>query len=135
MYTIEAICQSPLATKKKATHMAEPSAVSTPSRRTRARPLSAIAPRSGAMNATTKLAIPLAIPSLKVLSVAATPTFQYCLKNSGKKPAMTVTAKAELAQSYIAQPKTDLRVRTLTLRTRESRGRRCPASVPRSAPG
>jgi hypothetical protein len=25
---------------------------------------------------------------------------QYCLKNTGKKPAMTLVAKAELAQSY-----------------------------------
>jgi hypothetical protein len=34
---------------------------------------------------------------------------QYCLKKMGKKPAMTVVAKAEFAQSYLAQPQTDLR--------------------------
>jgi hypothetical protein len=38
-----------------------------------------------------------------VLSVLAKPALQYCLKNIGKKPANTVTAKAELAQSYMAQ--------------------------------
>ena len=31
------------------------------------------------------------------------------LKKSGKKPAITVVAKAEFAQSYMAQPQTDLR--------------------------
>jgi len=34
---------------------------------------------------------------------------QYALKKSGKKPAITVVAKAEFAQSYMAQPQTDLR--------------------------
>jgi hypothetical protein len=28
---------------------------------------------------------------------------QYCLKNTGKNPAMTLVAKAELAQSYMDQ--------------------------------
>jgi hypothetical protein len=59
-----------------------------------------------------KLATPLAIPKRNVLSVAGTPAFQNCLKNRGKKPAMTVQAKDELAQSYMAQPKTGRRVRT-----------------------
>jgi hypothetical protein len=43
----------------------------------------------------------LAIPNLAVLS---TPALQNCLKNMGKKPAMTVVAKAEFAQSYMAHP-------------------------------
>jgi hypothetical protein len=38
-------------------------------------------------------------PKRKVLVVTSTSTFQYFLKNKGKKPAMTVVAKAELAQS------------------------------------
>ena len=53
--------------------------------------------------------MPLAEPRRNVLSVAATPAFQNCLKNSGKNPAMTVVANAEFAQSYSAQPKTGLR--------------------------
>lgn len=32
----------------------------------------------------------------------------YTLKNTGKKPAITMVAKAELAQSYMAQPQTAL---------------------------
>jgi hypothetical protein len=31
------------------------------------------------------------------------PELQNCLKKMGKKPAITVVAKAEFAQSYIAQ--------------------------------
>jgi hypothetical protein len=46
-----------------------------------------------------RLATPLVNPRRKVLSVAATPAFQYCLKNIGKNPAMTVVANAEFAQS------------------------------------
>jgi hypothetical protein len=48
-----------------------------------------------------------------VLSVAATPAFQYCLKKTGKNPAITVVAKAELAQSYRAHATTGRRARTL----------------------
>jgi hypothetical protein len=69
------------------------------SRRTRAPPRSAIAPSTGAVSAITALAMPLASPSRNVLSVTDTPTFQCCLKNTGKKPAITVVANAELAQS------------------------------------
>jgi len=46
-----------------------------------------------------RLATPLVTPSRYVLSVATTPAFQYCLKKTGKNPAMTVVAKAEFAQS------------------------------------
>jgi len=46
------------------------------------------------------------MPSLEVLTLASTPLLQYCLKNNGKKPAMTVVAKAELAKSYSAQART-----------------------------
>ncbi|MGD9320752.1 MAG: hypothetical protein PVH99_12335, partial [Desulfobacteraceae bacterium] len=42
----------------------------------------------------------LAMPNRKVLVVTSTPVLQYCLKNTGKNPAMTLVAKAELAQSY-----------------------------------
>ncbi len=35
--------------------------------------------------------------------MGSTPVLQYCWKNTGKKPASTVVAKAELAQSYSAQ--------------------------------
>jgi len=38
-------------------------------------------------------------PSQKVLSVAARSAAQNCLKKTGKKPAITTVAKAELAQS------------------------------------
>ena len=46
-----------------------------------------------------RLASELTSPSRRVLSVTDTPVFQYSLKNTGKKPAITVVAKAELAQS------------------------------------
>ena len=45
------------------------------------------------------LAAELAAPNWNVLTVAVVPALQYCLKKRGKKPAMTVVAKAELAQS------------------------------------
>ena len=60
---------------------------------------SANAPSSGAMKRMMKLAVEFPKPSQKVLVVASVPSLQYCLKNSGKKPAITVVAKAELAQS------------------------------------
>ena len=44
-----------------------------------------------------------------MLSVASAPALQYCLKKSGKNPAITVVANAELAQSYSAQEKTPRR--------------------------
>jgi len=58
-----------------------------------------MAPSAGAISAMQRLATPLVTPSLYVLSVATTPAFQYCLKKTGKNPAMTVVAKAEFAQS------------------------------------
>jgi hypothetical protein len=80
-----------------------------------------------------KLAIPLASPNRKVLSVAGTPAFQKFLKKSGKNPAMTVQANDEFAQSYMAHPNTGRRVNTrlarvvtaavvFTSRTRAFRG-------------
>src|SRR5512135_1031514 len=77
--------------------------------RTREELRSAMAPTIGASSATTRLARPLASPRRNVLSVAGTPAFQNCLKNTGKKPAMTVQAKAELAQSYSAHANTGRR--------------------------
>jgi hypothetical protein len=62
------------------------------------------------MATTMRLAMEFASPRRKVLVVASTPTFQYSLKNTGKKPAITVVAKAELAQSYRAQDMTFLSV-------------------------
>ena len=67
-------------------------------------PLSAIAPRIGAMTATSNPARELPNPSWAVLTLTSVPRLQYFLKKRGKKPAMTVVAKAELAQSYMAQP-------------------------------
>jgi len=69
-------------------------------------PRSAMEPRSGATIATITPAREFAIPSLAVLTVASDPELQYSLKNTGKKPAMTVVANAEFAQSYNAQLKT-----------------------------
>ena len=53
--------------------------------------------------------MPLAMPSRNVLSVGSLPALQNCLKNTGKKPAITVVAKAEFAQSYRAQATTGRR--------------------------
>ena len=64
------------------------------------------------ITAITKLEMPLARPSRKVLTATSAPALQYCLKNTGKKPAMTVVANAELAQSYSAQDSTGRRNRT-----------------------
>ena len=64
-----------------------------------------MAPRTGAARATTTPATELPRPSRAVLTVASVPRLQYCLKKMGKKPAITVVAKAELAQSYMAHPK------------------------------
>ena len=61
----------------------------------------------GAIIATIIPAIELAKPSRAVETVASTPWDQYFLKNMGKNPAMTVVAKAELAQSYMAQETID----------------------------
>ncbi len=84
--------------------MAAPSSVKNTSNRTRTPPRSAIAPRIGAASAITRLPSPLTTPSRKVLTEASVPTLQYCLKKIGKKPAITVVANAEFAQSYSAQP-------------------------------
>ncbi len=67
---------------------------------------SATAPRKGAMTATRIPARELARPSLAVLRAASAPAFQNCLNMTGKNPAITVVAKAELAQSYRAHART-----------------------------
>jgi len=64
---------------------------------------SATAPSSGADTATSRLARALTTPKRKLLSVTGTPAPQTCLNITGKKPAMTVVAKVEFAQSYRAQ--------------------------------
>jgi hypothetical protein len=53
------------------------------------------------------------MPRRNVLTVAAVPSLQYCLKKTGKKPAMTVVANDEFAQSYNAHETTFRRRRTL----------------------
>jgi hypothetical protein len=65
-----------------------------------------MAPSTGAIIATIKLAIAFPNPSWAVLMLTSAPKLQYFLKKTGKNPAMTVVAKAEFAQSYIAQPQT-----------------------------
>ncbi len=66
-------------------------------------PLSATAPRKGDIAVTSSPAHELAMPSFIVLAATSAPWLQYCLKKRGKKPAITVVAKAELAQSNAAQ--------------------------------
>jgi len=61
--------------------------------------LSAIAPINGAIAATTIDAMEFAKPKYQVLKVTLSVLDQYSLKNTGKKPAITVVAKALLAQS------------------------------------
>ena len=51
------------------------------------------------------LPIEFANPSWAVLVTASAPALQYCLKKTGKKPAMTVVANTEFAQSYSAHEK------------------------------
>ena len=67
-----------------------------------------MAPKTGAIRATNRLATELARPSWAVLMLTSAPELQYCLKKIGKNPAMTVVAKAEFPQSYKAQPQTAL---------------------------
>ena len=76
-----------------------PSAVNTPRYFLRAPPPSAIAPRIGAAIRMQTLAIEFANPSCAVLTTASDPALQYSLKKTGKKPAMTVVANTEFAQS------------------------------------
>ena len=44
-------------------------------------------------------------PKRSVLTIEATPSLQYFLKNNGKKPAITVVKKTLFAESYSAQDK------------------------------
>jgi len=53
----------------------------------------------GASSASAKPATALAYPSRAVVAEESTPVLQKRLKNTGKKPAMTVVANAEFAQS------------------------------------
>src|SRR5262245_974411 len=89
--------------------MLTPSRVKSTSVLTLAPPRSAAAPIRGASTAIAKLPTPLPTPSRNVLTVGSLPALQYCLKKTGKKPAITVVAKAELAQSYRAQATTGRR--------------------------
>ena len=60
---------------------------------------SATAPRTGASSAMAMPASELPSASWAVLRLTSAPSLQYCLKKTGKNPAITVVAKAELAQS------------------------------------
>src|SRR6185436_8509991 len=91
--------QWPRATKGSAAVITMAMAVNTARYFFFADPRSAIAPRTGASNATRMLAVELATPSCSVLAVGSLPALQYCLRNSGKKAVITISANAELAQS------------------------------------
>jgi hypothetical protein len=53
--------------------------------------------------------MPFAIPRRNVVTVEATPSLQYSASMTGTKAVTTVIEKAELAQSYKAQPTTGRR--------------------------
>ncbi|MDQ1362763.1 MAG: hypothetical protein QG652_623, partial [Pseudomonadota bacterium] len=53
-----------------------------------------------------KLAAELTLPSQNVPCPDVRPVDQYCLKTTGKNPAITTVANTELAQSYKAQDRT-----------------------------
>jgi hypothetical protein len=73
-------------------------------------PVSAKAPSRGDRIMTSTPAIELATPSRAVEMVWSMPAHQYCLKKTGKNVVSTVSANAELAQSYMTQPKSALRL-------------------------
>ena len=60
---------------------------------------SAIAPNKGAIKTITSPAKELAVPSKAVDVASSRSPAQYDLKKRGKKPAKTVVAKTEFAQS------------------------------------
>jgi hypothetical protein len=62
-------------------------------------PASEMEPSSGHSTKASKAAEEVVIPSQKVLSVGGRFFAQYSLRNTGKKAAITVVAKAELATS------------------------------------
>ena len=70
---------------------------------------SAIDSSIGAASAMNKLPIEFQNPRMVLLKFESTPALKYCLKKIEKNPAITVIVKAELAQSYIAQPHINLR--------------------------
>ena len=98
-YTIAAVDQSPSPTNHSPADAAIPSAVNAPRNFLRDAPPSARAPSIGAATSMTTLPMELANPSCAVLVTASVPALQYCLKNTGKNPAMTVVANTEFAQS------------------------------------
>ncbi|MNL42205.1 hypothetical protein D3C87_1646480 [compost metagenome] len=54
--------------------------------------MSAITPKVGLIIATTKLDTEIAVPKRAVVITESVPWLQYCLKNTGKNPAITVVA-------------------------------------------
>ena len=101
-YTVAAVDQSPCPTNQRPADAAIPSPVKTARYFLRDAPPSAIAPRIGAAIRMKALPMEFANPSWAVLVTASAPALQYCLKKTGKNPAMTVVANTEFAQSYIA---------------------------------
>ena len=105
----------PSATQVNAPVVVTPSAKNAIRKRLRAPPRSATAPSAGPRATITRLAIELARPSRKVMSVLASPALQTSRKKIGKKPAIMTVAKAEFAQSYSAQETTARRSVSLSV--------------------
>src|SRR5689334_6955580 len=99
VYRTAAESQSPRATADRPPVITIPSAANHSKMAFFEAPRSAIAPSTGESSATIRPAAEFAVPRCKVLSDALVPAPQYCLKNTGTKPAITVVAKAELATS------------------------------------
>ena len=104
-YTMAAVDQSPSPTNQSAADAAIPRPVKAARYFLRDPPPSAMAPRIGAATRMNTLPMEFANPSWAVLVTASAPALQYCLKKTGKNPAMTVVANTEFAQSYSAQEK------------------------------
>ena len=98
-YTTAAVAQSPCSTNHSPADITMPRAVKAARYFLRAPPPSATAPRIGAAIRMNTLPIEFANPSCAVLVTASASELQYSLKNTGKKPAMTVVANTEFAQS------------------------------------
>ena len=98
-YTAAAVLHSPCSTNQRLADITMPRAVKTPRYFLRAAPPSAMAPRIGAAIRMKTLPIEFANPSCAVLTTGSASALQYSLKKTGKKPAMTVVANTEFAQS------------------------------------
>ena len=81
---------------------------------------SAIAPKIGANTTIMNPEIELTVPSKAVEATSVNSPAQKDLKKRGKKPANTVVANTEFAQSYKAQENFSLKVYLLTSSTQMS---------------